>query len=177
MTPGQVVGFSTLLVLPYDGVAPTEWSNGQVINLRGLPGSHFGEALGINDAGQVVGESLGEVATEWSNGQVINLGGLTGSTARVARSINDVGQVVGFSVIGGSQVATEWSNGQIIDLGGLPGFNSSEAFGINDAGQVVGFSAAAIVPEPSTWAMMLLGFAGLGFVGDRTNSRVNVRVV
>jgi hypothetical protein len=27
------------------------------------------------------------------------------------------------------------------------------------------------VPEPSTWALMLLGFAGLGFVGYRTNSR------
>ena len=24
---------------------------------------------------------------------------------------------------------------------------------------------AAAVPEPSTWAMMLLGFAGLGFLG------------
>jgi hypothetical protein len=23
------------------------------------------------------------------------------------------------------------------------------------------------VPEPSTWAMMLLGFAGMGFVGYR----------
>ena len=27
------------------------------------------------------------------------------------------------------------------------------------------------VPEPSTWAMMLLGFAGLGFVGYRTSRR------
>jgi uncharacterized membrane protein len=77
------------------------------------------------------------------------------------------GKVVGFSAFGDTQVATEWSNGQVIDLGGLPGFNSSEAFGINDAGQVVGFSAAAIVPESSTWAMMLLGFAGLGFAGYR----------
>jgi len=24
-----------------------------------------------------------------------------------------------------------------------------------------------VVPEPSTWAMMLLGFAGLGFTGYR----------
>jgi hypothetical protein len=27
------------------------------------------------------------------------------------------------------------------------------------------------VPEPSTWAMMLLGFAGLGFAGYRTARR------
>jgi len=32
----------------------------------------------------------------------------------------------------------------------------------------VGFDpAVAVVPEPSTWAMMLLGFAGLGFAGWR----------
>jgi hypothetical protein len=29
----------------------------------------------------------------------------------------------------------------------------------------------AVVPEPSTWAMMLLGFAGLGFVGYRSAGR------
>jgi hypothetical protein len=28
-----------------------------------------------------------------------------------------------------------------------------------------------VVPEPSTWAMMLLGFAGLGFVGYRRMGR------
>jgi hypothetical protein len=27
------------------------------------------------------------------------------------------------------------------------------------------------VPEPSTWAMMLLGFAGLGFAGYRASRR------
>ncbi|MGA8711543.1 MAG: PEP-CTERM sorting domain-containing protein [Roseiarcus sp.] len=30
------------------------------------------------------------------------------------------------------------------------------------------------VPEPSTWAMMVLGFAGLGFAGHRTRARSNV---
>jgi hypothetical protein len=38
----------------------------------------------------------------------------------------------------------------------------------------VQFSAAGIqpsIPEPSTWAMMLAGFAGLGFLGYRTSRR------
>jgi len=40
-----------------------------------------------------------------------------------------------------------------------------EALGINDAGQAVGYSAfvsppSSTIPEPSTSAMMLLGFAG-----------------
>jgi PEP-CTERM motif len=30
------------------------------------------------------------------------------------------------------------------------------------------------VPEPSTWAMMLLGFAGMGFMGYRTSRRARV---
>jgi hypothetical protein len=29
----------------------------------------------------------------------------------------------------------------------------------------------ATVPEPSTWAMMLVGFAGLGFVSYRASRR------
>jgi hypothetical protein len=28
-----------------------------------------------------------------------------------------------------------------------------------------------VVPEPSTWAMMLLGFAGLGFMGYRASAK------
>jgi hypothetical protein len=30
-----------------------------------------------------------------------------------------------------------------------------------------GFLAIPAVPEPSTWAMMLIGFAGLGFAAHR----------
>ena len=35
----------------------------------------------------------------------------------------------------------------------------------NNSGLVTGFTVA--VPEPSTWAMMVVGFAGLGFAGYR----------
>jgi hypothetical protein len=38
-----------------------------------------------------------------------------------------------------------------------------------EADQVVGSVAA--VPEPSTWAMMILGFAGLGFIAYRRKSK------
>ena len=36
----------------------------------------------------------------------------------------------------------------------------------SDFGPVIGGVSIAI-PEPATWAMMLLGFAGLGFAGYR----------
>jgi len=48
---------------------------------------------------------------------------------------------------------------------GDSGFNPQEAFALNRvAGQ---FEIAAAVPEPSTWAMMILGFCGLGFMAYR----------
>jgi uncharacterized membrane protein len=95
------------------------------------------------------------------------LGTLPGFTDSSSTGINDAGQAVGSSGNGGVFVATEWTGGHVIDLGGLPGFTTSTATGNNDTGQAVGVSFGAI-PEPSTWAMMLLGFAGLWFLGYRT---------
>ena len=36
------------------------------------------------------------------------------------------------------------------------------------------FKATGGVPEPSTWAMMLAGFAGLGFLGYRETAKARV---
>jgi len=49
-------------------------------------------------------------------------------------------------------------------------FDGSCGQGGYAVGQVELFGTPA-VPEPSTWAMMLLGFAGLGFLGYRTSRR------
>lgn len=43
-----------------------------------------------------------------------------------------------------------------VDLSTTTGFNEAKQFEIS-----------SVVPEPSTWAMMLVGFAGLGFAGHR----------
>jgi probable HAF family extracellular repeat protein len=135
-----------------------------IINLVGLPGSTISVALGVNSAGQAVGISqVGGIdhPVEWTSGSVVDLGVLPGSPGGDALAINDAGQIVGVSeVVGVLTAATEWNGGNIIDLGPLA------ANAINDAGQVVGFGPLPI-PEPSTWAMMLLGFAGLGYVGYR----------
>jgi PEP-CTERM motif len=47
------------------------------------------------------------------------------------------------------------------------GFPPNAAF---DAGIAV-FSVAGAVPEPSTWVMMILGFAGIGFMAYRRKSK------
>ncbi len=72
-------------------------------------------------------------------------------------SFGDLSSVNGFSLVtvGGSGIRDlQLSNGT--------GGNSDWIFGV---GQLT-YSA---VPEASTWAMMLAGFAGLGFVGYRRN--------
>jgi uncharacterized membrane protein len=95
------------------------------------------------------------------------LGGLPGYPTSEAEGIDGAGQVVGYSFDRFAVYATEWSGGSVINLGGLPGDHvESVAYGINDFGQVVGYSLL-VVPEPSTWAMMLAGFAGLRYVGYR----------
>jgi len=44
-----------------------------------------------------------------------------------------------------------------------------------DYGLVTGFDVAtSAVPEPTTWAMMLVGFAGLGFAGMRASRKGSV---
>lgn len=63
------------------------------------------------------------------------------------------------------------------------GVSITEITGVNDSGEIAGFYvdsttglqrgfvATAAIPEPSTWAMMLLGFAGVGFMTYRRKSK------
>ena len=45
----------------------------------------------------------------------------------------------------------------------------------DDVGSSVTFvQVSGAIPEPSTWAMMLLGFAGLGYAGYRKARRATV---
>jgi hypothetical protein len=73
------------------------------------------------------------------------------------------------------------TNAITVDFSGVlngPGFTNAPAMLIFTANQAAGpggtitasftETAASVIPEPSTWAMMLAGFAGLGFVGFRS---------
>jgi probable HAF family extracellular repeat protein len=140
----------------------TEWSGGSAVNLGTLPGFTSSAAIGINNAGQVVGYNDSS-AIEWSGGSIIKLGSLPGGSVRsVANGINDAGQVVGYSFIGnGVGWATEWSDGSVINLGGVPGSPSSEAFSINDAGVAVGVSGEyGVATEWSGGSVINLGPGG-----------------
>lgn len=99
-----------------------------------------GEALAINNAGQITGMS--QVAFLYDGGQTAYLGTL-GGRASSGTGINSVGQIAGWAdVSAGPPHAFLYSDGQMKDLGTLGG-DFSEASDINDIGQVVGRSLIA----------------------------------
>jgi hypothetical protein len=49
-----------------------------------------------------------------------------------------------------------------------PTFAGADRYSIETS---LGIGNVSAVPEPSTWAMLLLGFAGIGFIACRRKSR------
>ena len=101
-----------------------------------------GEAVAINDQGQVVGytESEGGHAFLWENGKMRDLGTLGGYYINEI-AINNDGQVAGWDETKGRLGrAFLWEKGKMRNLGTLPGRTDSRAVAINDPGQVVGYA-------------------------------------
>ena len=101
-----------------------------------------------------------------------------GSTFTQALGVNDLGEIVGFYVGADGDQHGYIDNGGVFTSFDPPGSASTTINGLNDKGDIVGFYTnpttdtvdgfvGTPVPEPSTWAMMLAGFAGLGFLGYR----------
>jgi probable HAF family extracellular repeat protein len=112
-----------------------------------------------------------------------------------AFALNDKGQSVGYAdIAGGGTEAVLWQvGGKATNLGKLLGsdWSNTEAVGINNLGDIAGYGhyqkgtvsgtfgflltssaapgpvSAASAPELSTWAMLVVGFAGLGLAGYR----------
>jgi hypothetical protein len=98
---------------------------------------------------------------------------------RLNFSTDASGNIIGWDIVvafgGGGQINIENVTTGITNFGdqaatganfhGDANYDPSDAFGRNSAaGQ---FTMTAAVPEPSTWAMMMLGFCGLGFMTYR----------
>ncbi len=75
-----------------------------------------------------------------------------------------------FSIGGGTTVVDLFSNG----VGFGPGrtrYSASRVATLQDDLDYVTEPAFCVNAEPSTWAMMILGFAGLGFAGYRKSRK------
>jgi hypothetical protein len=183
----ETVGYYAPTVSGFPGDVAYSQTGGMFTDINALlPANVNSQAVGLNNAGWVVG--FYQPTTTTSLGFVDDDGTITsidpfGSSFVSVNGINDKGEIVGF-----------YDNSAMTQLGfvGFPdggGYNfisfapNSEAVSttinsLNDAGDIVGFYTNGVsdtvigfvgspVPEASTWAMMIAGFAGLGFLGYR----------
>ncbi|HZZ24869.1 MAG TPA: hypothetical protein VFE60_20830 [Roseiarcus sp.] len=96
-----------------------------------------------------------------------------------ATAINASGQSVGYSFTATGEDTVLWSSsGTATNLSAVlgPAWSDTTAVGLNDRGDILGYGTynggqygflLTPVPELSTWAMLLVGFVGLGFAGYR----------
>jgi probable HAF family extracellular repeat protein len=136
------------------------WQNGVMTPLPTLGGNN-GQALGVNNYGQVVGYAenstqdptcippqvldIEAVIWEPKKGEIHQLFPLPGDTEAGAIGINDNGQAVGVSGVcsnGSLPIhAVLWQkDGKVKDLGNLGGVLNSFPWAVNSRGQVVGQS-------------------------------------
>jgi probable HAF family extracellular repeat protein len=144
-------------------------TNGVLTTLM-LPFSNLAssEGIGINDSGQIVG-----VYFSSSNGTFVAHGFLDsngafssiddpGAAGTYAYGINDSGVIVGFE-----QIGPQLTNAAFIDNNGtfttfqVPGGVGTVAYSINDQGEVVGSFTPAVVPEPTSFALLIAGLTAL----------------
>jgi hypothetical protein len=161
-------------------------SGGVFTNINALlPSNVNSQAVGINDLGSVVGFYMPTATT--STG-FLDVGGVItpldpfSSAFTQALGINNAGEIVGFYTDAGGFQHGYIDNGGVFTTFDPAGSQSTTINGVNNLGDfvgfftnpndsVVGFVATTGVPEPSTWALMLLGFTGLGFAAYRRGRR------
>ncbi|MFO0952298.1 MAG: hypothetical protein U0835_14335 [Isosphaeraceae bacterium] len=148
----------------YDTTQAALFQGGSVQTLANPPGTVGASPVAINDAGQIVVDTVvsrptppGPYGTVYPDqahafrldqGTWTDLGTLGGSFSS-ARAMNANGDVVGVSSVstdpnGFMHAFLAHAGGKITDLGTLPGDANSLALGINNKGQVVGLSFPAI---------------------------------
>jgi len=179
----ETVGYYAPTVGGTPGDVSYSQKGGVFTPVSGLPTNFNNQAVGLNNLGEIVGFYQPDAALATSFGYLDDGGTITtidpfGSTFVSANGINDQGDIVGTYVNGsGTTVGFVWTPGGGYTSFDIYGSAVTDINSINDKGDIVGFYVTGAdatigfvgtpVPEASTWAMLLAGFAGLGFLGYR----------
>jgi hypothetical protein len=136
-------------------------------------------AAAINNSGEIAGFFTDATGTHGflDNGGMFNTVNAPGASQTDLLGLNNRGLAVGFDIVNGVTHGivfniNSYTFATLTDpnaTGGVTNFN-----GINDLNQIVGFYVDAAgnnhgllvtgIPEPSTWAMLVAGFTGLGWL-------------
>lgn len=166
------------------------WTAGSMQDLGSLDGGDS-FAYALNDAGLVVGYSYVGASSAnhaffWTTETgMVDIGTLGGRSS-FAISVNNNGQIVGTSTTAATeygQHAFVWTAAEgMVDLNNLidptSGWTIVAPGDINESGQILGVGYSATygyqavlltpVPEPETYAMMLMGLGLVGFMALRS---------
>jgi uncharacterized membrane protein len=160
-----LAGLATLVMVAV-GVQMTSVANAAVgptgapVDLGTLDGTGFSAAYGMNNVGQIVGESNFR-AVVWTNRHIKALPLPPDSSRSFADSINNHGVIVGFDfTTTGKTRALRWdANGTVHVL--APNYTGvNQASDINDQGQIVGLA----FPSSGTGLAFVARFTGGGVV-------------
>lgn len=180
------------------GIAPGYLlSSGTYTTLNAVPTAIATNAQGVNNSGLVTGfystDGTHQHGFFYNSTTLFSLAADPNVTNLVLTKflgLNDNGLAVGYyQLLDGSQhgflynIATKTYTFLDDPNAATSGLSITEITGVNDSGEIAGFYvdaatglergfvATAAVPEPTTWAMMLLGFAGVGFMAYRRKSK------
>jgi PEP-CTERM motif len=148
---------------------------GPAANLGGVPVPASGKLVATEEMGGAW-EITSVTGTVTKGGQTVAITGLTsffGSDNVIFPAGTTFLSIDGF--------AFQDANGQKYDVfsffpqGSSPSGNAYGEFTSGPGFGVGTFTLTVAVPEPSTWAMMLLGFCGLGFLAYRRKNQAALR--
>jgi probable HAF family extracellular repeat protein len=189
---GTVVGESVISPELHARFHPFVYENGEMTSLGTLDNREFNGARAINNAGQIAGYSEGPGgpmhAFLYENGVMTDLGTFGGRGLEVW-DINELGMIVGTALPGDESryLGFLYAGGELLELNTLvdpaSGWDIRRASGINDLGQIIGWGCRADecssllldlvspVPEPDTYALLLVGMGLLVGFGRRQAPR------
>jgi hypothetical protein len=189
-------GFANTLSLGFgstaDSASSDRWANTNYYTINNVNGWTFGSsgtafAEQTDANGKVTGN--GALLLNENGGVATNVVGLTFgqqyTLSLLLSGDNRPGQAYVFNVsIGSSSFSTSGVDGL---AGSNPGITENYTFTATSSSEILtlfqssntqaspivdDISIAAAVPEPSTWAMMFVGFAGIGFMAYRRKNRM-----
>lgn len=170
-------GPAVSLELNYPSYTPTStFADGTIVNNAPTPANNILKIFGGSEAIQTLTFSqavVNPVFAIWSLGQA---GGpasfVFGQTPTVVSGGSSTEYGGGPINLSGNTVSGQEVNGTLRFEGTFTNLTWTNPQYENWYGFNVGFESVAAVPEPSTWAMMILGFLGVGLLAYRRKGAV-----